>query len=167
MHCWSPVRRAPWIVVRSPARFVMTLPLSSSSGSPPPPSRLRGKVPSCGKQRNKFANPRCVKLARSDLKITGLPLWMWKTVSDSINLERMVYTFTARSLSETYWTLSACRDARAAVKQGDCKNVEGSANVWKTKNLYQLYLFLFRNDVEIKNNTRNYRKPFWLFWVRE
>ena len=37
----------------------------------------------------------------------------------------------------------------------------------KTKTRYQLRLFLFSNDVELKNNTRNYRKPFWSSWVRQ
>jgi len=33
------------------------------------------------------------------------------------------------------------------------------------KNRYQLCFFLFSN-VNLKN-TRNYRKPFWSFWVRK
>jgi len=37
----------------------------------------------------------------------------------------------------------------------------------KQKNCYQLCLFLFGNDVDLKNNTRNFRKAFWSFWVRK
>jgi len=33
----------------------------------------------------------------------------------------------------------------------------------KTKNRYQLRLFLFNNNVNLKNNNRNYRKPFWIY----
>jgi len=36
--------------------------------------------------------------------------------------------------------------------------VEGNINLEK-ENRYQLCLFLFSNDVDPKNNTRNYRKP--------
>ena len=37
----------------------------------------------------------------------------------------------------------------------------------KQTNRYQLCLFLFSNNVDLKNNNKNYRKPFWIFWVRE
>jgi len=37
----------------------------------------------------------------------------------------------------------------------------------KQKNRYQLCLFVFSNNVDLKNNNKNFRKPFWLFWVRE
>jgi len=37
----------------------------------------------------------------------------------------------------------------------------------KQKNRCQLSLFLFSNNVDLKNNNKNCRKPFWSFWVRE
>jgi len=57
--------------------------------------------------------------------------------------------------------------AGAAVGQGGSNNVGGNRNLQKTKNNYQLCLFLFSNYVDLKNNKRNYRKPFRIFWVRE
>jgi len=36
-------------------------------------------------------------------------------------------------------------------------------NYKKTKNWYQLYLFLFSTDIDFKNNIRRYRKPFLKF----
>jgi len=35
------------------------------------------------------------------------------------------------------------------------------------KNRYKLCLFLFMNNVDLKNDNRNYRKPFSIFWVPE
>jgi len=35
------------------------------------------------------------------------------------------------------------------------------------QNRYQLCLFLFSKDTDLKNNTRNYRKLLWSFWVRD
>jgi len=35
------------------------------------------------------------------------------------------------------------------------------------KNRYQLCLFLFINNVDLKNDNRNYRKSFWIFSVSE
>ena len=35
------------------------------------------------------------------------------------------------------------------------------------KNRYQLCLFLFINNVDLKNNNRNYRKSFLIFWLPE
>jgi len=40
----------------------------------------------------------------------------------------------------------------AAVGQGNSKWVEGNGNLQKTKNRYQLYFFLFINNVDLKNN---------------
>jgi len=53
------------------------------------------------------------------------------------------------------------RDAGAAVGQGGNKRVECSGNLKKC----QLFLFLFSNNVDLKNNNRNYRKPFRIFWL--
>jgi len=38
-------------------------------------------------------------------------------------------------------------------------------NYKKTKNRYQLRMFLFGYNVDLKNNSRNRRKPFWIFSV--
>ena len=35
------------------------------------------------------------------------------------------------------------------------------------KNRHQICLFLFNNNVDLKNNNRNDRKSFWIFWVLE
>jgi len=37
----------------------------------------------------------------------------------------------------------------------------------KQKHCYQLCLFLLINNVDHKNNNRNYRKLFWILWVHE
>jgi len=37
----------------------------------------------------------------------------------------------------------------------------------KQKNIYQLCLFLFINNVDLKNNNKNYRKSFGIIWVPE
>jgi len=37
----------------------------------------------------------------------------------------------------------------------------------KQKNRYLLCLSLFINNVDLKNNNRNDRKSFWIFWVLE
>jgi len=37
----------------------------------------------------------------------------------------------------------------------------------KQKNRYLLCLFLFINNVDLKNRNRNFRKSFWIFWVLE
>jgi len=46
--------------------------------------------------------------------------------------------------------------------QGGSNRVEGNGNFWKTKNIYQLCLFLFNHNFDLKNNNRNYRKS-WNF----
>jgi len=60
-------------------------------------------------------------------------------------------------LLQTRTTLVLCRagtctDARTSVGKREQRKVEGNGNVYK-KNLYQLCLFLFSNDVDLKNNT--------------
>jgi len=42
-------------------------------------------------------------------------------------------------------------NAGTAVGQG-VDSVEGNGNLYKTKNLYQLFLFLFSNNVDLKKN---------------
>jgi len=37
----------------------------------------------------------------------------------------------------------------------------------KQRNHYQLCVFLFINNVDLKNNNIDYRKLYWIFWVRE
>ena len=37
----------------------------------------------------------------------------------------------------------------------------------KQKNRYLLFLFLFINDIDLKNYNRSYRKSFWIFWMLE
>jgi len=55
--------------------------------------------------------------------------------------------------------------AEAAV--GASKSVEGNENLWKTKNSSPICLFLFSNNVDLKNNNRKCRKTFWMVWVRD
>ena len=57
------------------------------------------------------------------------------------------------------------RDARAAA-QKQWKNWR-QWKLTKTKNHNQLCLFLFINNVDLKNDSRNYRKSFWIFCVPE
>jgi len=35
------------------------------------------------------------------------------------------------------------------------------------KNHNQLCLFLFSNNVNLKNNNRNYKKNLWILWAHE
>jgi len=64
-----------------------------------------------------------------------------------------------------HFSEGAARDAGTAVGQGEGKRVEGNRNLYNTKKLYQLCLFLFSKIVDLKNTNRNYRKPFLIFWV--
>jgi len=50
---------------------------------------------------------------------------------------------------------------------GSAKELRAMQIYKKQKNRCNLCLFLFSNNDDLKNNTRNYRKPFWNFWVRE
>jgi len=43
---------------------------------------------------------------------------------------------------------------------GVSERVEGNGNYETQKNIYQLFLLLFSNHVDLKNNNRNCRKPF-------
>jgi len=54
-------------------------------------------------------------------------------------------------------TTCTFRDAGAAVGQGSSKMME---TYEKQKIRHQLCLFLFINNVDLKNNNRNYRKSF-------
>jgi len=78
-----------------------------------------------------------------------------------------------RTESELTWNLHnyVCgsvinRDARAAAGDAE-KGLSAMETYKKQKNRYQLCLFLFSDSVDLKNNNKNYRKPFWIFWVRE
>jgi len=53
------------------------------------------------------------------------------------------------------WLLGITRDAGTAVGQGTMQTYK-----IKKKKRYQLCLFLFNNNVGLKNNKRNYRKSF-------
>ena len=46
------------------------------------------------------------------------------------------------------------------VRHGVSKSIEGKANLQKTKNSAPICLFLFSNNVDLKNNNRECRKPF-------
>jgi len=51
-------------------------------------------------------------------------------------------------------------DAGAVIGQGAVKELRAMATYNKQKGRYQLCLFLFINNVDLKNNNRDYRKPF-------
>jgi len=71
-----------------------------------------------------------------------------------------ILTFANNVLAKFVDTTCILRDTGAAVGQGSSKRAEGNGNLQKTKNCYQLCLFLFINSVDLKNNNRNYRKLF-------
>jgi len=52
------------------------------------------------------------------------------------------------------------RDAGTAVGHGGVKELREMGTCKKQKNRYQICLFLFSNDVDLKNNTRIYKKTF-------
>jgi len=51
------------------------------------------------------------------------------------------------------------RNAGAAVGQGSSNRVEGNGNVSKQKTLQDMFVSVI-NNVDLKNNNKNYRKPF-------
>jgi len=52
------------------------------------------------------------------------------------------------------------RDAGAAVGQWSGNRVEGNGNVSKTKKTLQFMFVSVINNVDLKNNDKNYRKSF-------
>ena len=69
-----------------------------------------------------------------------------------------------RSESLCFLLSSSCwqADAKAAVGGAGGKKVECNGNLWEAKTS-----FLFSRNADLKINSRNYRKPFWILWVRE
>jgi len=61
-------------------------------------------------------------------------------------------------LLKTFWR-RLCREGGA---RKQLRAIETSK-----KDRYQLCLFLFTNNVDLKNNNRRDRKSFWIFWVPE
>jgi len=57
--------------------------------------------------------------------------------------------------------------SRSSGRAGASKGIKGNANLLKTKNSSPICLFLFNNNVDIKNNNRECRKPLSMLWVRE
>jgi len=57
--------------------------------------------------------------------------------------------------------------AEAAAGQGSVKVFKLKFKLIKTKPSSPTCLFLFNNNVDLKNNDRECRKPFWVLWVRE
>jgi len=52
------------------------------------------------------------------------------------------------------------RDTGTAVGQGGSKRVEGNGNLYKTNKSLPICLLLFSNNIDLKNNNINCRKPF-------
>jgi len=48
----------------------------------------------------------------------------------------------------------------AEAPAGVSKSIEGNANLQTTKNSSPICLFLFSNNVDLKNNNEEFRKPF-------
>jgi len=57
--------------------------------------------------------------------------------------------------------------AEAAEGQGSVKVFKLKLKLKKTKHSSPICLFLFSNNVDLKNNDRECRKPVWVLWVRE
>ena len=56
--------------------------------------------------------------------------------------------------------------SRNSSKAGGAVKELRAIETWKKqKERYQLCLFLQSNNVDLKKNSRNYRKPFWIWWV--
>jgi len=51
--------------------------------------------------------------------------------------------------------------------RGAVKELRAMQTYRKQKNRHQLCMFAFSNDVDLENDTRNSRKPFWSFCVCE
>jgi len=51
--------------------------------------------------------------------------------------------------------------------RGSAKELGTMETYKNTKKSLPICLFLLSNNVDLKNNNRNYRKPLRIFWVRE
>ena len=78
----------------------------------------------------------------------------------------VIFTFAIQNSGEVCWhnvqIQGRWNSGRAG---GTVKELRAMQSYKKQKNHYQLCLFLFISNVDLKNNTRNYRKSFWIFWV--
>jgi len=52
------------------------------------------------------------------------------------------------------------RHAKTTVGQGEQYKVEGKENLYKASKSLPIFLFLFSNNIDLKNNRRNDGKPF-------
>jgi len=73
----------------------------------------------------------------------------------------VIFRFAMNVLAKFVHITCVFRDAGAAVGQGGTvKQLRAIGTYKKTKKRYQLCLFLFINNVDLKDNNRNYRKSF-------
>jgi len=73
----------------------------------------------------------------------------------------VIFRFATNVLAKFVDTTCVFRDTGAGVGQGGAiKQLWAIETYKKQKNRYQLCLCLFINNVDLKNNNRNYRKSF-------
>jgi len=70
----------------------------------------------------------------------------------------VIFRFATNVLAKFVDTTCVFKDAVPVVRQGGgVKQLRATGNYIKQKHRYQLCLFLFINNVDLKNNNRNYR----------
>ena len=80
----------------------------------------------------------------------------------------VIFAFTNQRFGEVCWHNMHIQGRRSSGRAGGAVKMLGAMETYnKQKNRYQLCLFLFINNVDLKKNNINYRKPFWIFWVPE
>ena len=78
----------------------------------------------------------------------------------------VIFTFPNQRFGEVCWHNMHIQGRRTSSRAGKAIKLLRAMETYK-RNSYQLCLFLFINNVDLKNNNRNYRKSFWIIWVPE
>ena len=127
----------------------------------------------------------CASVACRSLVIPGSTAWLdsrflsssleqWRMVVLLLNLRYMWRhnvnshsRFQTNVLAKFVDATCIFSESAAAVRQGCSDWVEGYGNFSKTKKkkLFEIMFVSVINSVDLKNNNKNYRKSFWLFWV--
>ena len=77
-----------------------------------------------------------------------------------------ILTFANERCGVVCWYNIYIQGRRSSGRAGGAvKQLMAMETYKKQKNRYQFSLFLFIKHVDLKNNTRNYKKLFWIIWV--
>ena len=80
----------------------------------------------------------------------------------------VIFTFANQRFGEVCWHNMHIQGPRSSGSVGRAvKMLRAMETYKKQKNRYHLCLFPFINNVNLKNNNRNYRKSFRIIWVPE